>query len=248
MSVIITDADLHYVYKAFGYPIVTVDDIEIITEEAIKELVIAPTLEEYFRWFPIKEIQQVSISTGLTSGIIDFPDLDTYGVFRCQMAFKQDTDIYASIPAVTNPIFSSRYVQKSGGRRLGSRYDYGFSSIQKSTQWEIDSKVQANEVFYWRPLYESRQLEYYSTSPGWLEITWAKLSEDCSDVMFRYKRDFLDLCQAELKLYMVEFLTKVDIETPSKFDADNLKQEGQDKKDEIIEKWGNKTKAVISRA
>ncbi len=244
MAITITDEDLNYIYTVFGFPYVTLDDIDILSEQAIKDYVIQPTLEEYYRWFPLKETQQIAVSSGATEGSVDFPDSETFGVYTCKFALKQDTDVYSST-GVTDPFFSTKYIRKvSGGHNLGSRMDYGFSTISKSTAWGIDSQAQANQVLRWDIDHKNRKVNYFSQQPGFIEIVWAKYSDDVSDVMFRYKRQFLDLCKGYLKLYMAEFLTKIDPAFPSNFDSDNLKEEGQELVDKIMEKWQNKTKST----
>lgn len=249
MAITIDDNDLHYIYSVFGYPTVTLDDIGLFTEDSVKEYVIKQALYEYFRYFPIKQIQSYRVSNGNTEGSVDFPDLDTYGVLDCRFTLSLDSDVYSNLDtSATNPFFSFRNVtKKNGGRRLGSRYSYGFDAIQSTVDWTIDSLSAQKQVFRNYVDHQARTLTYFSQQSGYVVITWAKMSDDVSDVIFRYKRDFLNLCKAELKLYWSEFLTKIDSEFPSSFDADTLKEEGQELKDKIMEKWNNKMKPVIMR-
>ncbi len=131
--------------------------------------------------------------------------------------------------------------------RMGSRYDYGYSTIQGSTNFGNDALTNMNQVFYNNTDYENKQVTVYSQNPGTAQITFARYSTNVNNIRFLFKRDFLDLCRGELLLYWANNVKRIVTEFPVQFDVDTMVEDGNDLKEMVLNKWKNKTRSVIMR-
>lgn len=256
MAITISDEDRHFIYSIVGYPTIEIEDTGVLTDDIVDSYVIEPSLKEYFRWFAIEEIVNTQVTSGNTSVTIDFPEDDdvngiyTYSVKDCRLSQLQDTNIYNSSNTAdfTNPIVQFRNIGfSSGGGRLGSRMDYGFNSIQGSTNFVNDAMTNMNQVFYNRTDELARTVTIYSQNPGIVQTTFAKYSTNVNHIKYTSKREFLDLCRGELLLYWANSLKRVTPDLPVSFNLDALVEDGNELKELTLNKWRNKTRAVMMR-
>lgn len=249
----ISDIDRQYIYGVLGYPNIEVDDTGLLTDDIVDEQVILRSLYEYYRWFPIEEITQVTLSSGNTSKTVTWPD-DTSDTFvfdvkDCRLAQLQDTSVgYSSGTVITNPIVQFRNISRSSmAGRFGSPYDYGFSSIMGSTNFGNDALTNLNQVFYNTTDHQNKTVNLYSQNPGTVQITFARYSNNVNYIPFIHKRDFLDLCRGELLLFWANNLKRINPEFPVAFDVDTLVEDGTDLVDKVLTKWKGKTRSVMMR-
>jgi len=246
MSLIIDQDNYEYVLSVLGYPAIDHTELDsIVTETAVKNFCILPSVKEYFRWFPIEVEESVSIGTGAT-GSVDFPDANTFSVRHT--AFTSTADSIGSSAMTSNPWINSRSLSTSNSMSsIGSRFNYGMSSISKSILSADDAMRNSNRVFRTRTDEQNRKLEYYCNESGYIEIVWAKWSEDFANIPFRHQRDVLELSQAELLMWTAGILGQINPEFPSSFEYGDFQTRGEDLKEKIMTKWKEYTKVVAVR-
>ncbi|MDA3856224.1 MAG: hypothetical protein PF569_08255 [Candidatus Woesearchaeota archaeon] len=251
MAVNILQTDREFILGIIGFPNIELADTGLMTDAIIDAQVILPSLQEYFRWFPIEEIVQTQMSSGNTGIVIDFPedtiDQFVYDVKDVRLAQLQDTTNVYNGSNISNPLVQFRNISKGGGGGLGSRMDYGFSSIRGSEQFGMDAYTNQNQVFYNNVDTINKTVTLYSQNPGIVQTTFAKYSDNVNYVKYTSKREFLDLCRGELLLYWANNLKRINPEFPVQFNVDDLVSDGQELKDLTIKKWQGKTKAVVMR-
>jgi len=244
MSLIIDQDNYEYVLSVLGYPVIDHTELgTVVTEQAVKNFCILPSVKEYFRWFPIEVEQSVSVG-GSSSGSVDFPDQFTFSIRHT--AFTSIADSVGSSAMTSNPWINSRSLSTTTSMSsIGSRFNYGMSSISKTIMSADDTMRNSNRVFRTRTDEQNRKLEYYCNEEGHLEIVWAKWSEDFTSIPFRHQRDVLELSQAELLLWTAGILGQINPEFPSEFDYDSMQTKGEDLKEKIMTKWKEYTKSVV---
>lgn len=252
MSINIAQKDRNFIYGIIGFPNINIEDTGIMDDQILDDMIIEPSLMEYYRFFPIEEINQTQITSGNTSVEIDWPadtiDTFVYDVKDCRLANLMDTNIVANGADITNPIVQFRSISRSySSGRLGSRFNYGFSEIQGSENFGNDSRLNQNNVFYNKTDHVNKKVKIYSQNPGVVQTTFARYSTDVDKIRWTSKREFLDLCRGELLLYWSNSLKRINSEFPVSFDTDQLDSDGQELVDKTLDKWRGKTKAVMMR-
>lgn len=251
MAITISNSDRNYIYGIIGAPNISITDTGLMTDQIADDMVIEPSLREYFRWFAIEKIVNTQISSGDAGTIIPFPDdeaeIFTYDLLDCRLAHLQDTNNIYNVNNITNPIVQFRNIGMSRGGRLGSKYDYGFRENIASTEFTNDSMSNLNQVFYNKVDYINKTVKVFSQNPGTVQTTFACYSTNVDHVRYTSKREFLDLCRGELLLFWANNLKRINPEFPVAFNIDDLVTDGQDLKDLTIKKWQGKSKAVIMR-
>lgn len=243
MSLIIDQDNYEYVLSALGYPAVDHSELSsVVTEEAVKGFCILPSLKEYFRWFPIYERQSIAVAGGTTGGV-EYPDSYTYSI--AHHAFTSDTDSKdVSYAFQGNPFVTQKYYSNASTGMFGSRFNYGFDSIGTTLRNSDDIVRNSNRVVRVNTDEQNRKIEYYVNESGYIELTWAKWSDDFSKVPWNRQREVLELSKAELLLWTAGVLSQMNPEFPSEFNYDDMQTRGEDIKEAITEKWKGFTKAV----
>lgn len=252
MSITIDIKDRNYIYGVIGSPNISITDTGLLTDAIVDDQVIEPSLIEYFRFFPIEKIVNTQITSGDSSITVPFPDdegdISTFSVKDCRLNQLQDTQAIANTSNITNPMVQFRSINQTyGNGRLGSNFDYGFSTIQSSVNAGNDALTAMNQVFYNKTDHIKREVTIYSRNPGVVQTTFAQYSTNVNHILYTSKREFLDLCRGELLLYWANNLKRINPEFPVAFNVDDLVTDGEDLKELTINKWRNKSKSVIMR-
>lgn len=245
MSITIDQENYEYVLSILGFPFIDPSTLNVPYDETtVKQYCIQPAMKEYFKWFPIKEEESVSVGSG-GRGEKAYPDTYTYSVAYSAFTSQADS-IATSQLGIGNPWITSRSYSTSSGM-FGSRYDYGFSSTIGTTRNSDDIQRNANRVVRIVPNDNQRKVEYYSSEGGSIEIVWAKWSDNFTDVPWLHQKEVLELSQAELLLWLARVLQQTNPELPTEFNYEDMRTEGEDIKDRIMTKWKSYTKGVAMR-
>ena len=140
-------------------------DLEL-NEDQIKNNLIAPVFKEYFRWFPIEDYTNITVSQNFE---IDFPDASTFSVKDVRLSTK--TLQYAP---TTNPFVNQCFIRNATGSygygMYGTRNNYGFTRSQIYRDIEMQSYIDKAKTFKWRVLKNQRKIVGYSNIEGAVEI------------------------------------------------------------------------------
>lgn len=245
MPVIIPEDIFARVFKVMGYPIVKIEDFEdTMTMEQFKELVLKDALQEYFSWFPKKEVQEVVVGRQFE---LDFPDESTYGIVDYRVVLTQN-----AVSGRTGNVFldavSTTMNQGTVGGAFGTKYNYDMHIAREWDRLARQAQVDRNRYAKVSVDQENRKITGYSSFPGKLNITWAKMSENFNDVLFEHRQDAIELMQAETLLFFGRVWSKLAEASPINFDYDNALEEGKELKEKIIEKWRSKPRIVVLRS
>jgi hypothetical protein len=243
----INDPDYHSVLAGIGYPALDEDSIyTIISKEQIEELIIEPSLEDYYKFFPVRSTIDVS-SAG--SGAVNSFDCTTIsgvitpiiGIIKMQFISQTSSTPGQSIMDAgsfyQNPFFSASQIYSMGGSNFGvgstygTPYGYGQESIVYLKRFFAKSIESSNKV-YWYKFDKNRNLLYYKSNiSGRFVFDVASVDPNIDNIQFDKKRSFLNYCKGKLKCHVAETLSLIELDLPATLNADAL----QDKGEKLIE-------------
>lgn len=244
-NLIIDDQYFSEILSIAGYPLITNDDGENdfeLSNEQIKSLVIIPCLREYYKYFPLQDIREYSVSGNYS---FDFPTPYTFGVVSANLnTVGQFTTVTAS-----NAFIRSRYYSKTseyGPGMYGTRNSYGIENATILKDVLNQSYVTKFKALRMYPNVQGRKLTGYSNTMGKISVVWANWSEDFNDIPFEKINDVIKFCQSKLLRQLVLIRGQISSELPNEYSI-SLFQEMSDKlEEEVMKKWQSYSKAVVS--
>lgn len=236
MAIQIDDKYLDQIKVALGYP----DATELhLTDDQIKTICVEPALRDYFGKFPIKDIYQAEIRDEL---IVPFPDDYTFGVMNAKVT---DVGMLGGTGSqFWEVVFFNQYSGATSLKNASGAYGIkGYNpngALQTRDLTRQASKSYQNQwnTVKFRIDNQNKKLYAYSTISGTLNMTWAKYSDNFSDVKFSYINDVINLCQANLIesfLNLNDMISDTSLETT--INADALKDRMDTKRNGVWEKW-----------
>jgi hypothetical protein len=235
----ISDLDYYEILSSIGYPVVTEENLEFQKAD-IEKYFIYPALREFFIWFPIKEVQSQMVTSSFD---IDFPDEYTFGIIDARI----NTSV-TSGGATTSPFMNEiNFSMNKSSKMYGTNNDYG---VQESKYYERAYK-QA-EAAYIRAQRISvddvnRTVSGYTNISGELIITWAKYSENFSNVPFKKKNEVMDLAKSRVMRGFSMLRNQLDSDTGVSFNTQDLMSRAEDLERKVLEKWQSISKIVVIR-
>jgi len=248
-NIFISDNSLNQIKKGFGYPLLKSESEFLISEEDLKTYVIAPAMEEWFRYFPILQDEAFSISGGSTLSV-DMPE-NFFGIV--DVKFIQQTSSNAGGVSL-NPFITQSNIVRSGssvggGRGMyGTPFDYGYSSIQYDRRYVYSMQINKNKVWRYTPNYQENTVELYSSVTGNMDILWGLYSNDFDNMAPPHKRqELINYCRAVFKYDIGNIIGLQDSELPSTIDFDTLRTQGEDEIERLRNKWAEETQFALMR-
>jgi hypothetical protein len=237
MSIVSIDSQwLNLIKSVLAYP--NVDEL-LLTDDQIKDYAIYPSLQKYFKKFPIVIEQSQSI-IGETN--IDFPDDYTYGVVDARIV---DVGLIGGVggsfwDVVAFQSYNNSYIASKTSGAYGKKgYNPSGLIYQRDVQRQtLKSQQNLYTTLKTRVDYANKRLIAYSSITGTLNISWAKYSDDFDDVQYEYRMDVIKLAQAELMLHLANSAAiLVDSALDVTINVDHLKQSATDMFAEVKEDW-----------
>ena len=244
----IDTTDYHRILTAIGYPVIKEEDLGLSSDQ-IKDLLILPVLKNvYFKWFPIKEIQEITSGSNFE---VDFPDVNTYGVIDARLVWKKYN---SNASSGSNPfVYGMNVVVKSSGapgrnsNMWDTGNDYGYSQVYEAEQAEMQARISSNKSLRINVDYENRKVKGFTNVAGNVVITWAKYSDSFSSVQHRFKEDVIDLSKAYVLRYFGDLFNQGSAALPNELDGASLTDRGDELYEIVLDKWKNYTKPVLLR-
>lgn len=248
----IPDPVFGQILSVVGYPFVTVApdsiddtkgyDLEL-TSRQIKEIIIKPALQDYFRWFPIELTTTQSVSSNFE---IPFPNSDVFSVKDVRL----NTNMFQYGPT-GNALVDERFISTNNMHSrgmYGTRNDYGFSTARIARRSETQAFIDTNKAFKWRVIENQRKLTGFSNVAGTIEITWAMKSDTWDYVAFSQQSDVVKLCQGKILEYFGRLRQQlIAPDSPAELNGDTLIERSKELLEEVYDKWKNFTYPVIMR-
>ncbi|KKM07552.1 hypothetical protein LCGC14_1732810, partial [marine sediment metagenome] len=242
MAVTISTDDFNEILTIVGFPIIAVTDLGL-SDENIKKLLIFPAMRTYFRFFPIQVESEHEIGT--TTFEIAFPDSYTFGVVDARL----NTARYRGLAITGSPFLNAQNIGVAQRHRgmYGTRNNYEFTLVRSMENLERQSIIDTNKAFKIKIDEGAQTVSGFSNVTGRLSITWAKYSQDFSDVSFNKFDDVKQLAQANILEYLGMLRSQQTTDIPNILDPRVFLDKATDLRNEVMTKFREFTKVVILR-
>jgi len=239
----ISQENLTEIMSELGFPILDFDDDFPYTEEQVKSVAVWPAMKQYFRYWPLENIQEYSISGDFS---FDFPNAETFYISDARLNNNNPSGGAISPDPFVNSMNITQYGSSSGA--YGTRYNYNITTAFHSRRAEQNALRNSQRAFRIHVNEGDRKVVGYSNMTGRLMVTWAEYSFDYDSISFRRIDDVKRLVQAYLMRALGNFFLMQSSDTINEIDGDFMVSRAEELEEQIIEKWNLTTKPVLIRS
>lgn len=231
-GIFINDDWLLQIKKVLAFP--KVSNL-VLNDDQIKQYAVFPAMEEYFIKFPITDTIAMDINETAT---LAFPDEFTFGLTDCRVV---DIGVLGGSGA---SFWDVLLYQKLG--TAGNVSSYGRSGFnpnglyqQRLTQRQaMKSQINALTTIKYKINYSTKQVYVYCSTPGKLNVTWAKFSNDFADIKHQRKFEVIQLAQANLLDHLADTFGIIsDTSLDININVEAVRTRAKDLRQEIRDKW-----------
>ena len=236
-KIIISDQDFYEILSVVGYPVILLEDLELNTKEDIIKYCIIPAIREYYIYFPIiyPEIKDISGNFEY-----DFPTPCTYGVANIIFNNRINTN-YPTL----NPFANERFLNIPTINSPNNWYDMDNARLYERMSYEAKKNMFVSIKFNVYPV--TKKVKGYTNDVGTVTINWATFSENFSDINFEDLKEVFKLCKANVLAYFILLRSQQDSRIETAFNIDEFKNKEEKYREEVIDNWKNRTKAIVMR-
>ncbi len=249
----ISQDNLQEILSVVGYPLASLKDLEFGDEKAtdqeklnnIKQLIIWPSLREYFKWFPLLNIVEYMAEDSI---ILDFPTPETFTVVDARLNTAGFGVKDSVNPFVNNSVYRAVNTTSSyGGGMYGTKYDYDMRISRLYDRMERQSLISTNKAFRLDIDFENRKVVGFSNIMGKLVVSWGCYSEDFNEVPFKRVSEVIKLSQAYLLRYLGNLRGQQISNLPNTFNFSMFLEKADDLEKKVLNKWEKYPKIVVLR-
>ncbi len=251
-AVIIEDDDLENILFEVGVPFITYEELEFTREQILKNAVL-PAMKEYFKWFPIIEIQAFPMGAGGRFEI-DMPP-HAYTAQRVYLVPGFGLDVNSQ-----NPFYRSWAQSNTGfgmGTSFGNPHDKSlrhrrYQDINGFSTYILEKAARQGAINYGkrtriRVNIQQRKLTGFVNQVGSLEVEWAIMSNNWEDIPFQRRMEVRDLAKAFILRGLAMLRNQTAKDSPGVLDTADFKARADILEQKIIGVWEAATKAVAIR-
>lgn len=240
-SIHISENYVREIIMISGYPLINFEDKDFeMNKDDFKQLIVLPTMREYYRWFPRREYYSIDVSSNFS---VPFPDNYTFDALDARINTSTGTSPRRTANACVN---ARNYSQKTfSGGYYGTPYDYHISTsyiyenqaYQSTINYAKNTRVVVDR--------EERVVTGYSNMASKLNITWAKFGDDFDKIPYTRIGEVIKLCQANWLEWLYLLRGQQNSNLPVEWNYD-LFQEISDKyREEVMNVWRKFTKVAV---
>ncbi len=244
---VIKISDMYYkmILTAIGVPIISIEDLTggNMSDKDIKDTLIFPAMQLYFRFFPKINVQEYLISTVFS---FPYPTENTFGVREARL----NTQIIGGGMVYNNPFIDELFVQRSLSRSIGkygTKNSYDFTESKIMEMMERQGAMESNKAFTVRDDPTTRTMSGFTNVIGKLKVKWAEASLNFMDVQYQRRLEVVDLARAYVCRFFGDLRKQVSGGMPAELTGDDLLAKADKLEDKVLEIWKNFTRVVILR-
>ena len=234
MTITITDSYLNLIKSALGYP--TEDGEFLLTDPQIKEFCIAPAPRQYFAKFPYSVQTEYDISFNELLSV-NYPDEDTYGITDARITHQEYPTADSSW---TNFLYTAQYNNQVSTKNFG-RAGYNPNSLSQASMTAyqaLRSKANMSKTIRIHVNHEERLITAETNRGSKLLVTWAKYSDDFTNVRYNYIQDVIELSQGHMMKHAARTMGIFqNTNMPVNINYDFLNSEGDALLTKVLDKW-----------
>jgi hypothetical protein len=246
-NILISDKSLNEIKMGFGYPVIDGEGDYLFNDVQIKDYVIAPALETYFNYFPIKEIETFTIGSQ-SSTTISLPD-QFFGIVDQKFIPQSSTQ-----SMITGPTGNAFYTESLitnrgyGMGRFGTPFNFGYAKNTYLRKFYNDSVQNYNKIWYTKIDYENSELYMYASIPGKIDITWGLYTNDFDNATpLRKRQELISFCRSLYKKKIGEIISLQNSGLPEQIDFDRLIDSAEEEIERLKTKWADEGRVTVMR-
>ena len=238
----IPEKTMKRILSPIGYPVVRLDDITggLMDESDVIEQLIWPAVQEYYEFMPMVDKQTYSFNYNFE---VPFPDDYTFGIVSHKFIDGVSGGRTAS-PFMNAMLYSTN---RMAGTNYSTKRHYDMTSalmMEKAERESYSNSQKAQKVNLDR---KNKKAWGYSNIGSRIEIGWAKYSEDWLDIPFADESDVVKLCQSNVLQFFGDLRNQETGSLPTELSGDDFVSRAEDLRQEVIEKWHDRTKGIVIR-
>lgn len=243
MTITISADHLQEILTETTFPIISFAEFPY-TEEQVKNVFIWKAMREYYKWFPLEDIQEVVIGNQFD---IAFPDAETFNVKDCKLVTNAvSTGVPTGNPFSDNAQIMSINAPKSNRYGTGNNYNQHLSYHNKRAEYE--GLKNSFNAFRFYVDHNTKSVKGYSNlAQARLNITWAKYSTDYNSIRFDRVEEVNKLSASEILRALGSLYQFQSTELENEMNADYMIERSEQLREEVLTSWKAKTKAVLMR-
>jgi hypothetical protein len=200
VNIIISQQKVNEILSEIGFPIIPLEATEIQNMNNFKNLIVWPSMREYFKWFPVINLQEKDVSSEFS---IDFPNPQTFGVAEAHLNTAGFIARDSTNPFVNNSIYRSVTSYTGwGGGQYGTVNDYDARVSRFYDRMERASVISNNKAFRLDLDVQNRVLRGFTNVTGRLIIQWIEYREDFGKIPIQREAEVIDYAKAKLLRYI----------------------------------------------
>lgn len=245
MKIFITEEMLDEIVSEIGIPIFDWEDTPY-DKEYVKDKFIWKAMREYYRYFPIQNIEEYYISSNFE---LPFPNEATFNILDARL----NTNAPSSGNTMVGTTIKERMLSvagtgsSSGIGMYGTPYDFGMKETYHTTRAEYNALKNSNSAFRVKVDSNNRVVKGYTNIPGRISIIWAEYSDDYSTIPFEKIEDVHNLARSNIMRAWGHLVKLQSSSTENDLDGDYLIDRADELRTEVIDRWNAITKVVIRR-
>jgi len=246
-NIIISDNSLKLIKLGFGYPVIDSEASYLFTDDQIKELIIAPALEEFFTFFPIRVTETKRTAPG-TSVTVSFPENFIGLTHYSFVPYASSSSL--SVTPTGNPFYTQSLVSSFGAGygKFGTPFNFGYDLNRYQRKAYYDSLDNANRVWFAEPDYENEELKLYASTAGTFNIVWGLYNNDFDSACpLRKRQELISFTRAKYKRQIGDIIGLGNSGLPTEMDFQKLIDDADAEIERLRLKWSDEVITTVIR-
>lgn len=245
MPVITIDDDSFYeIMTEVTFPITSFNEFPF-DEATVKNIYIWKAIREYYKWFPLEEIQEVVVGESFD---IAFPDAETFDVRDCRLI----TNVVSPGRPVGEPFVDSAQILSMNTpyyNRYGTGNHYNQHIPYHMKRAEYEGIKNAFNAFRFSVDRANRKVTGYTNlSSSRLNIWWAKYSTNYASIRFDRIEEVNKLAASEILRGLGALYKFQSTNLENELDGDYMIERSEDLREQVLTSWKAKPKPVLMRS
>ena len=249
--VAISDTDLNQILSDIGIPFITVNELEFSRDQIINTM-IYPAVKIFYKWFPITVMARYPL--GDTNFNIPIPSY----AFTAQRAYINPGYPISNVQG--NPLirYFDEVLMSISPRgafstpNLNSSRRQGFVDTQSYATYILERAARQGIINYGtrtrvRIYVQQGAVIGYTTKRGVLEIEWAVMSNQWTDIPFNRQDEVRDLCKAYVLRAFALLRMQAKTDMPGNLDYQGFLTRAEKLEERTIELWQASSKPAVIR-
>jgi hypothetical protein len=245
--IIIPESTISEIATEIGYPVIPIEKTEIQTKDQLKNLIIWPSMREFFTWFPKINEQEYQVTSNFD---ISFPNPETFTVANVRMNTAGFIARDATNPFVNNSIYRSVTSYTGwGGGQYGTVNDYEARISRFYDRLERASVINYNAAIKYDCDDLNRKITGFTNVTGRMIVRWCEYSEDWNRIPFQRQEEVIKYAKSRLLRYVGQIRGQQNTGiAQTAFNFQLQLDRAKELEEQSITKWKKFTKVVLLRS